>query len=42
MNWIHVAQDRVQCSEHGNEPSIFIKYREFPCQLCDYQLLKVS
>jgi len=43
MDWIHLAQDRgpmVGSCEHGNEPSDFMKGREFLNQVNDYYLLK--
>jgi hypothetical protein len=29
VDWIHLAQDRDGSQEYGNEPSYFIKGREF-------------
>jgi hypothetical protein len=40
MDWINLAQDRDQWSEHGNEPSGSIKCREILEWLHNWRLLK--
>jgi hypothetical protein len=40
MDWINLAQDRDQCCEHGNEPSVSVNCWEILDYLHNWRLLK--